>query len=83
MLLWPTQVLAQSVKLPSEVKVAAGRLTAVKVEWEGDDVWRDVPPDLDHFREYDPDPTMVRICLIRYAPAKYWRPAVPCKGGEL
>ena len=73
----------QTVKLPTEVKVAPGRLAAILVEWDGDDLRWDVPPELDCFREYDPDPKRVRLRLVGYAPGKYRLLAVSCKAGKL
>src|SRR6266581_4727241 len=74
---------AQSVKLPDAVTVAPGRLAAVAVEFDGDDVrWR-VSSDLDAFREYDPDPRKIRLRLIGYAPGRYELSAIACKGGKL
>src|SRR5262245_35161192 len=74
---------AQSVKLPDSVAVTPGRLAAVTVEYDGNDVrWR-VSSDLDVFREYDPDPRRIRLRLIGYAPGRYELSAIACKGGKL
>ena len=74
---------AQSVKLPDAVTVAPGRLAAVAVEFDGDDVrWR-VSADLDVFREFDPDAKKIRLRLIGYAPGRFELCAVACKGGKL
>ena len=74
---------AQSVKLPEAITVAPGRLAAITVEYDGDDVrWR-VSSDLDVFREYDPDPRKIRLRLIGYAPGRYELSAIACKGGKL
>lgn len=73
----------QSVKLPDTITVAPGRLAAVTIEYEGDDVrWR-VSADLDVFREYDPDTQRIRLRLIGYAPGRYELSAIACKGGKL
>ena len=72
-----------SVTLPAEVKVAPGRLAAIAITFVGDDLKWDVPPDLDVFREYDPDPAKIRLRLIGYAPGKYRLLAVACKTGKL
>jgi len=78
-----TTASAQSVKLPDAVAVAPGRLAAVTVEYDGDDLrWR-VSSDLDVFREFDPDPRKIRLRLIGYAPGRYELTAVACKGGKL
>jgi virulence-associated protein VagC len=74
---------AQSVRLPAELKVAPGRLAALTVEWEGEDVRWDVPADLDVFREYDPDPRKVRLRVIGYSPGAYRIVAVAAKAGKL
>jgi hypothetical protein len=82
-LLLAASAAAQSVKLPDAVTVAPGRLAAVAVEYDGDDVrWR-VSSDLDVFREYDPDPRKIRLRVIGYAPGRYELSAVACKGGKL
>lgn len=75
--------LAQSVKLPPEVKVDKGRLAAVKIEWDGDDVKWIAPPELDVFREYDPDPKVVRLRLIGNKNGKFPLHALAAKGGKL
>lgn len=74
---------AQSVKLPTEVKVPVGRLAAVAVEYDGDDIRWVAPEQLDCFREYDPDSKKVRLRLIGYAAGQYQFYAVTCKAGKL
>lgn len=75
---------APSVKLPAEIKVAVGRLAAVSVEHVGSDVRWDVPPELDVFREYDPDAAKVKLRLIGYVAGKHRIIAVACsKEGKL
>lgn len=74
---------AQSVKLPAEVKVAVGRLAAVTVQWEGESCSWLAPPELDIFREYDPNPKVIRLRLIGYAPGRYQFAAIAAeKGGK-
>jgi hypothetical protein len=72
-----------AVVLPAEVRADVGRLAAVKVEYAGEDLRYDVPPELDCFREYDPNPKVWRLRLIGYAPGKYRLLAVTCGGGRL
>lgn len=73
----------QTVTLPAEVKVPVGRLAAVPIAFDGDDVRWDVPPELDCFREYDPDPKKIRLRLLGYQPGKFRLLAVSAKGGKL
>lgn len=61
--------LGQTVKLPDKLTTPPGRLAALKIEYDGDDIRWDVPPELDVFREYDPDPKVIRLRLIGYAKA--------------
>lgn len=82
-LAWAAPLKGQSVKLPEKVEVAVGRLAAVKIEIDGDDFKYATPMDLDCFREYDPDPKVIRLRLIGYAPGKHQLYAVACKGGKL
>jgi hypothetical protein len=61
--------LGQSVKMPAEVQVQPGRLASVQIQYDGDDFAYDVIGDgIDAFREYDPDPHVVRLRLIVYQP---------------
>lgn len=83
LLLFASTAFGQTVKLPPEVKVPVGRLATVTVEYDGDAVKWDVPPELDCFREYDEDAKKVRLRLIGYAPGTYRLLAVAAKGGKL
>lgn len=77
---------AQAVKLPEKIEAKPGRLVAVSVDYDGDDVRWDVPPAFDCFREYDPDPKKVRLRLLAppETPAGDYRLiAVAAKGGKL
>lgn len=74
---------AQSVKLPAEVRVQPGRLAPVRIEFDGDDVRWDTPPELDVFREYSPDPKDVRLRVQGWTKGAYRVVAVSCKGGKL
>jgi hypothetical protein len=73
----------QKVTLPAEVQTEAGRLAAVKVEYDGDDVRWVVPPELDAFREYDPDPKVIRLRVQGFKEGAHRIIAVTCKGGKL
>lgn len=83
LLLFAGTLQAQSVKLPAEVKVATGRMAAVAIDYDGDAIQWDTPPELDCFREYDPDPKKVRLRFIGYVPGKYRLLAIACKGSKL
>ena len=74
---------AQTVKLPERVTAGVGRLAAIKVEYDGDDVRWTVPPALDAFREYDPDPKVVRLRVIGYMAGAYELKAITCKDKKL
>lgn len=74
---------AQTVTLPQSVVVAKGRMAAVKITFDGDDLRWDVPPQLDCFREFSTDPKDVRLRLIGYDSGTYRLTAVTCKGGKL
>ena len=76
-------VYGQSVKLPETVKVEVGRLASVKIEYDGDEVKWTVAPQLDSFREYDPDAKVVRLRLIGYVRGSYEVKAVTCKDKKL
>ena len=82
-LLLATPAPGQSVKLPPEIKVKAGRLAAITVEWSGDDVAWTAAPQLDVFREYDPDPKIVRLRVIGYENGTFPLTAVVCKDKKL
>ena len=75
--------LAQTVKLPAEVRVQPGRLAPVRIEFDGDEVRWDVPAELDAFREYSPDPKDVRLRVQGWTKGAYRIVAVACKGGKL
>jgi len=83
LLLFAAPAWGQKVTLPPEVKVQPGRLAAVTVEWEGDDLKYVTPPELDVFREFDPDVKKVRLRLIGYAAGKYTIVAVAAKSDPL
>lgn len=69
-------------KLPTEVKVAPGRLAAINIEWDGDSVQWTQPAELDVFREYTPDPKVVRLRVIGYKAGRYEFFAVTAKAED-
>lgn len=73
----------QSVKLPEKLEVKVGRLAAIDVVWEGDDIRYTASGDMDVFREYDPDPAKVRLRILVYSAGTYDLKAIACKGGKL
>lgn len=72
-------LLGQTVKMPATLETPVGRLAAVAIEHDGDDVTWIVPPALDVFREYDPDAKRIRLRLIGYVEGKYTLSAVTAK----
>lgn len=74
---------AQSVKLPTEVKAQVGRMAAVRIEYDGDDVRWFVSPELDVFREYSADPKDVRLRVLGYTRGQFQVIAISAKGGKL
>jgi hypothetical protein len=77
---------AQSVTLPEKVELKPGRLVAVTVTYDGDDLSWQAPAEFDAFREYDPDPKKIRLRLFappETKPGEYRFLAVTCKGGKL
>jgi hypothetical protein len=68
---------------PAEAKVPAGRLASVEIEFDGEDVQFAAPPELDAFREYDPDPKKVKLRLLGQEPGTYRILAVTTKGKKL
>ena len=74
---------AQTIKLPERVAVGVGRLAAIKIEYDGDDVKWTVPPTLDAFRVYDPDPKVVRLRVIGYSAGIHELKAITCKDKKL
>ena len=74
---------AQTVKMPESIKLDKGRLGAVRIEYDGDDVRWFVSPELDIFREYSTDPKDVRLRVQGFADGKFQVMAVTCKNGKL
>jgi hypothetical protein len=73
----------QKVTLPAEVRTEAGRLASVAISYDGDDVKYTVPPELDAFREYDPDERVIRLRVIGYKDGEHRIVAVTCKDKKL
>lgn len=74
---------AQTVKLPESVKVEPGRLGAIRIEYDGDDLKWFVAPELDVFREFSVDPKDVRLRVQGFKPGRFQVLAVTCKAGKL
>lgn len=74
---------AQTVKMPTEVKALSGRMAAVKIEYDGDDVKWFVSPELDVFREYSADPKDVRLRVLGYTRGQFQVIAIAAKAGKL
>jgi hypothetical protein len=61
-----------TVKMPSEVKIPPGRLASIVIESNGKVTkFGCLSSEVDVFREYDPDPTKIRVRVIAYTPGKY------------
>lgn len=73
----------QTVTLPAKVEVEPGRLAAVKVQWDGDDIRWIVSPELDVFREYDPNPEVIRLRVQGFTEGKFKIIAITCKDKKL
>ncbi|WP_020472770.1 hypothetical protein [Zavarzinella formosa] len=80
-LLFASPIFAQSVTMPAVVNVQPGRLAAVRIVLDGDDLKRDVPAELDCFREYSPDPKDVWLRAQGRTKGTY-RLAAVTKGGS-
>lgn len=74
---------AQTVSVPEKVEISPGRLASITIRWDGDDLRWIASPELDVFREYDPDAKVVRLRVIAYAEGTYKLVAITCKGGKL
>lgn len=73
----------QTVTLPKEVSIPTGRLGSVSITWDGTDCKWNVPPELDAFREYEPDAKVIRLRLMGNVPGRYRLFAVAAKDGKL
>jgi len=79
----PNWASGQAVKAPEKVEVPVGRLASITVQWEGDDFKYVTDLGLDVFREYDPDPKIVKLRCIGYTPGETMIHCIACKGGKL
>lgn len=73
----------QTITMPAEVKVPVGRLAAVPIQYDGDEIKFIAPTDMDVFREYDPDPKSLRLRLLAYTAGKYRVVVGVCKDKKL
>lgn len=83
LILWGSAVATgQVVKLPEKVETQVGRLAAISIDSDGKTTnWVVVPPgNIDIFREYDPDPKVIRLRLIAYQNGLYSLVAWTAKG---
>jgi hypothetical protein len=61
-----------SVKMPAEVKVTPGRLASIVIESSGKVTkFGCLAPEVDIFREYDPEAGKIRVRVIAYTPGRY------------
>ena len=61
-----------AVKMPAEVKIPPGRLASIVIESNGKlTKFGCLSPEVDIFREYDPDAGKIRVRVIAYTPGKY------------
>ncbi len=72
-----------TVTLPKEVKVAVGRMASVPITSTGKDTKWTADADLDIFREYDPNPAVIRLRLIAYKEGTFRLVAWTCAGDVL
>lgn len=75
---------AQTVKVPEKVETQVGRLAAITIESDGKETqWVVVPSgEVDAFREYDPDPKIMRVRVISYRNGSYTLVAWTAKGDK-
>lgn len=81
--LLPAPSLSQSVKVPAKVEGPSYRLLSMVVESDGKDTKWVATDGLDVFREYDPDPSKIRLRLIAYQDGLYKIHFVTSKGDRL
>lgn len=65
---------AQEITLPETVAAKIGRLATVPIKSTAKDVVYTVVPagDIDIFREFDPDPSVIRLRFLPYAKGPFW-----------
>ncbi len=66
--------LGQTVTIDKEVITKAGRMASVTIKSDGKTTGYTVVPNenLDIFREYDPDPTVIKLRLLSYSNGTYY-----------
>jgi hypothetical protein len=68
----PPPAPAPTVTIPAEVKIQPGRLASIVIESNGKLTrFGCLDSAVDLFREYDPDPSKIRLRVIVYTPGKY------------
>jgi hypothetical protein len=83
-LLWLTTTLtAQTITMPTELNVDKGRLGSLTIVHDGDDIRWLVPPEVDAFREYDPDVKKIRLRLLPIKDGMFRLSAICVKGSKL
>lgn len=65
---------SQTVVIDEKIVTKAGRMAAVTIKTDGKATnWIVMPPDnIDIFREYDPDPTVIKLRLLSYANGTFY-----------
>lgn len=72
------------IKTDKEVALSVGRLARVPVEIDADEVeYRILGGNVDGFREYDPDPKKLRLCVLGYENGTAYIVIAGVKGGKL
>lgn len=75
---------AQDLKLPTELQVSRGRLAQVVIESKGAETsWTIIPPKLDAFREYDPDPKTIKLRVLAYTDGEFYLVASTAVGNKV
>lgn len=74
---------AQTITMPKEVAAPVGRLASVVVKSDGADTKYFADDGIDVFREYDPDPKVIRLRLIGYKAGTYALRAITCRDNKL
>jgi hypothetical protein len=79
----PAMPAPPTVTVPSSVKVAVGRMASVPITSTGKDTRWVADTDLDVFREFDPNPAVIRLRLIAYKEGTFRMLAWTCAGDVL
>ncbi len=68
----PPPAVLPTVKMPAEIKITPGRLASLVIESNGKVTkFGCLSPEVDVFREYDPEANKIRVRVIAYTPGKY------------